>query len=138
MCLGRVNFSCCSHTPTVESRVLPVKSGVCNTHQQRTRSHTKLRKGSIVSTIKLSKVYLQFFKRIALINKRFSEQPPSVYKITIRRSSPGVSYKLQDVNTIRWRLGYIAANVRFLIIYDLPPYRYLMKMQSIQARTDSR
>ena len=27
-------------------------------------------------------------------------------------ANSGVSYKLRDINTISWRLGYIAANVR--------------------------
>ena len=67
-------------------------------------------------TIKLSKVDFQFFKRITLIDKLFSEKPPYVYKITIRGATSDVCYNLWVIITISWRFGHIAANVREVVL----------------------
>ena len=96
MCPGRVN------PPAVESKVhciaIYIRLGQiwCMyyvTHINRGLGHTKTAKGEYcIGVPDHSKVDLQFFKRITLINMLFSEWPPSVYKITIRRASFGVSY----------------------------------------------
>ena len=51
-----------------------------------------------------------------LINKLFRDEPPPVYKISIRRTISGISDNLLDIKTIIWRLGYIAVNARG--VYD--------------------
>ena len=76
----------------------------------------------IVSAIKLWKVYLHFVKRITLINKLVRQYPPlkSPYE-----EKTVVSYiKFQDINTIRWRLGYIAENVHCSIRHTCTQYRF--------------